>query len=234
MRSSDLAKKRVGIFGGTFDPPHIGHLLLAETIRESFVLDEILFVPSNEPPHKDPEELTPATHRYAMVVAATLHNDGFATSAVEVNRPGRSYSIETVRLLEEQFGDTELFFITGLDSFLEIQTWKRYEELLELCSFIVVSRPDSSFDALPEALPERFHERVVDCRGQAVIDDQTRDRDGLGIFLSDGVLVDVSSTDIRERVAAGHSIHYRVTPEVERYVVTHSLYRQAEKREAIS
>jgi nicotinate-nucleotide adenylyltransferase len=232
MRSTDLAKKRVGIFGGTFDPPHIGHLLLAETIRESFQLDEILFVPSNEPPHKEPQELTPATHRYAMVVAATLHNDGFATSAVEVNRPGRSYSVETVRLLEEELGsDVELFFITGLDSFLEIQSWKSYEELLELCSFVVVSRPDSSFDALPDALPERFHDRVVDCRGQVLIDEQSRDREGLGIFLSDGVMVDVSSTEVRARVAEGRSIRYRVTPEVERYVVTHSLYRQAEKSE---
>lgn len=227
-----MAKKRVGIFGGTFDPPHVGHLLLAETIRESFLLDEVLFVPSHEPPHKEPDELTPATHRYAMVVAATLHNSGFATSAVEVNRPGRSFSIETVRLLEEELGaGTALFFVAGLDSFLEIRTWKSYEELLDLCNFIVVSRPDSGFEALPEALPERFHDRVVDCRGLDAIDEATRDREGLGIFLSDGVMVDVSSTDIRERVRQGRSIRYRVPAEVERYVTTHSLYREAPKRE---
>lgn len=227
-----MAKKRVGIFGGTFDPPHVGHLLLAETIRESFLLDEVLFVPSNEPPHKESDGLTPATHRYAMVVAATLHNPGFATSAVEVNRPGRSYSVETVRLLEEEHGpETALFFIAGLDSFLEIRTWKNWEELLDLCSFIVVSRPECSFDSLPEALPERYHERIVDCRGQEVVDGATRDREGLGIFLSDGVLVDVSSTDIRERVRQQRSIRYRVPAEVERYVTTHTLYRPAPKRE---
>jgi nicotinate-nucleotide adenylyltransferase len=228
-----LAKKRVGIFGGTFDPPHLGHLLLAETIRESFELDEVLFVPSNEPPHKEPDELSPATHRYAMVVAATLHNPDFTPSAVEVNRPGRSYSIETVRLLEEEFGaDTELFFVTGLDSFLEIQSWKNPDELLDLCHFIVVTRPGSSFEHLRAALPERFHERIVDRREGA--EEDAAERTGLAIFLSDDVLVDVSSTDIRRRVREASSIRYRVTPEVERYVVTHSLYRQTARREAVT
>lgn len=229
-----MGKKRVGILGGTFDPPHLGHLLLAETIREDFDLDEVLFIPSNEPPHKDRPDLTAATHRYAMVVAATLHNPAFSPSAVEVNRAGKSYSVETVRSLEEQLGpETEMFFVAGLDSFLAIQTWKRFEELLDLCHFVVVARPGNSFERVLEVLPERFHPRVVDVRGGRA----DRADKGAGstasdvapwrIHLSDAVFLDVSATEIRARARAGRSIRYRVTPEVERYVQTHGLYEQA-------
>lgn len=229
-----MGKKRVGILGGTFDPPHLGHLLLAETIREDFDLDEVLFIPSNEPPHKDRPDLTAAAHRYAMVVAATLHNPAFSPSPVEVNRAGKSYSVETVRSLEEQLGaETEMFFVAGLDSFLAIQTWKSFEELLDLCHFVVVARPGNSFERVLEVLPERFHPRVVDVRGGRA----DRADEGAGstaskgapwrIHLSDAVFLDVSATEIRARARAGRSIRYRVTPEVERYVQTHGLYERA-------
>ena len=130
----------------------------------------------------------------------------------------------------------ELFFVAGLDSFLEIQNWKSPEELLDLCNFIVVSRPANSFEHLHDALPERFHERIVDRRSGADsgAEGDAGERAGLSIFLSDDVLVDVSSTDIRGRVRDGRSVRYRVTPEVERYMVTHTLYRQAARREAVS
>ncbi len=230
----DLATRRVGIFGGTFDPPHLGHLLLAETIREQFALDEVLFVPCHQPPHKEREDLTSAVRRYALVVAATLHNRAFTPSAIEVNRPGRSYSIDSVRQLREETGDsTELVFVAGLDSFLDIKKWKDYAELLDACHFIVVARPNNSFDRVTEVLPERFHDRVVDVRGreggaepvveagQAGVDEAPR------IYLSDAVYLDVSATEIRARVRAGRTVRYRVTPEVERYVQTHGLYREA-------
>lgn len=217
-----MARKRVGIFGGTFDPPHVGHLLLAETVREQLDLDEVLFVPCNEPPHKDASNLTPAMHRYAMVVAATLQNPAFTACAVEVSREGPSYAIDTVRTLKEEQGpETEMFFVCGLDSFLEIRTWHRHEELLDLCSFVVVSRPDSSFAALREALPAPLLERIVELRGGAIVGD---DAAGLHIYFSDALLVDLASTDIRERIQQGRSIRYRVPPEVEQYVRTHELY----------
>lgn len=217
-----MAKKRVGIFGGTFDPPHIGHLLLAETVREQLRLDEVLFVPCNQPPHKDSSNLTPAMHRYAMVVAATLQNPAFTACAVEVSRDGASYSIDTVQaLMQEQGPETELFFVCGLDSFLQIRTWHRYEELLELCSFVVVSRPESNFEAVREALPERFHESLAELRGGAVVGDE---ESGIRIYLSDALLVDIASSAIRERVSEGRSVRYRVPPEVEQYVRTHELY----------
>jgi len=224
-----LATRRIGIFGGTFDPPHLGHLLLAETIREQFALDEILFVPSHQPPHKQREDMTSPAHRYALVVAATLHNPAFSPSAIEVNRPGRSFSIDTVRELREH-GDaaTELFFVAGLDSFLQIETWKDYEELLDSCDFIVVSRPNNSFERIHGVLPERFHDRIVDVRGRTNGVEPAVDRADSTprIYLSDAVYLDVSATGIRSRVRAGRTVRYRVTPEVERYLQTHGLYRE--------
>ncbi len=217
-----MNQRRVGVFGGTFDPPHLGHLLLAETMREQFALDEVLFVPCNEPPHKERPDLTPATHRYAMVVAATLQNPAFSPSALEVNRPGKSYSCDTVRTLADELGpDVRLFFVAGLDSFLQIETWKENAALLEACSFIVVSRPNNSFERVREVLPEAAHSRLVDTRDDAQADTDTTD---LRIYLSDAVHFDLSSTEIRRRVQAGDSIRYRVTSEVERYIQTHELY----------
>ena len=132
--------KRVGVFGGTFDPPHLGHLILAEEIRERFGLTEVYFMPCNEPPHKDRDDLTDAKHRFAMVVAATLHNPAFLASPIEVNRPGESYSIDTVRELNgEMDDDQEIVFISGLDAFIEIETWEGYEEFLNLCHVELLS-----------------------------------------------------------------------------------------------
>lgn len=238
-----MAKTHVGILGGTFDPPHLGHLLMAETIREDFDLDEVLFIPCNEPPHKDRPDLTPATHRYGMVVAATLHNADFTPSSVEVNRPGKSYSIDTVRALREDLGgEAELYFVAGLDAFLEIETWKSYEELLDACHFVVVSRPSNSFDRLRQVLPERFHERITDVRRGdrrppkpgAARAEGTEDGAGLRIFLSDAVYLDVSGTEIRDRVSSGLSVRYRVTSEVERYLRAHDLYGERDKAKEVA
>ena len=226
-----MVAKRVGIFGGTFDPPHLGHLLLAETIREQFELDEVLFVPCNEPPHKDRADLTAAMHRYAMVVAVTLHNPAFTPAAVEVNRPGKSYSIDTVRTLAAQYGpDTELYFVAGLDSMLQLDSWHEPEALLDSCNVVVVSRPGSSFEQLRDVLPERCHERIVDASGGQDVAGET---DGLRIYLSDAVYLALSSTELRQRVRSGLGIRYRVTPEVERYIKSHELY-QAQVTEVAS
>lgn len=243
---------RIGVFGGTFDPPHLGHLILAEEIREDFDLREIYFMPCNEPPHKQRSDLTRAKHRFAMVVAATIHNPAFVASPMEVSRPGKSYSIDTMRMLREKVGaETEILFVAGLDSFLEIETWKEYGSLLALCHFIVVSRPGHRFDELPERLPSQFSERVVDLRGgnvdpREVLAEPQRQSsegevagDGPGggpwhIFLSDAVHVQISSTEIRERVRRGRSIRYRVPSEVESYIRAHELYRRITAREAAS
>ncbi|MGD8327884.1 MAG: nicotinate-nucleotide adenylyltransferase [Acidobacteriota bacterium] len=220
--------KRVGVFGGTFDPPHLGHLILAEEIREAFDLEEVLFMPCNEPPHKDREGLTDAKHRFAMVVAATLHNPAFIASPIEVNRPGESYSIDTVRELDQALGEgTEIVFVTGLDAFLDIETWEDYEQFLNLCHVIVVSRPGHGFEEVAK-LPEWINERIVDLRGVRAPAAQLFPAEGRAVFLSDAVHIDISSTDVRERIAAGLSVRYKVPAEVERYIRAHGLYRSDE------
>ncbi len=228
------AAKRVGILGGTFDPPHMGHLILAEVIRDRFSLDQVKFVPSNEPPHKDRLSLTAADHRYAMVVAATLTNPAFVPSAVEVNRPGKSYSIDTLTLLRREVGvDTELLFISGLDAFLQIRSWKEHERLLDCCHFVVVSRPTNSFDEIAGVLPSPYQQRVKDLRQHSALQDpwtvaaaaETQpSKESPSIFLSDAVNWEISSTDLRRRVRAGSSIRYQVPGEVEHYIRTHGLY----------
>jgi len=197
-------------------------------------------MPCNAPPHKDRPELTEAKDRFAMVVAAVLQNPAFVASPIEVNRPGMSYSIDTVRVLSEEFGDeTELLFVVGLDSFLDIETWEGYEELLNLCHFIVVSRPGHGFDDIPARLPAWIVERIVDLRsgesdpcsflGDVAAGEPRR------VFLSDQVFVDISSTKIRERIRDGRSIRYQVPPEVERYIRANDLYREvAQPAEKVS
>jgi len=217
--------KRVGVFGGTFDPPHIGHLIVAEHIRETFGLEEMYFMPCNQPPHKQRDDLSDAKHRFAMVVAATLHNPAFMASPIEVNRPGKSYSIDTLQELAGAMGENvEIVFVSGLDAFLEIETWKDHEQILDLCHMVVVGRPGHRFDEVA-GLPEWIRERIVDRRAGGEAGAPCFPEQGRRIFLSEAVLIDLSSTDIRGRIAAGRSVRYMVPAEVERYIRSHGLYR---------
>ncbi len=223
-----MSLRRVGVFGGTFDPPHLGHLILAEEIREAFGLAEMYFMPCNEPPHKDRDDLTDAKHRFAMVVAATLHNPAFVASPIEVNRAGKSFSIDTVRELQETMGDdVQIVFVTGLDAFLEIETWNEYRELLDLCHVVVVSRPGHGFDEIAK-LPKWIGERVVDLRDDDAPPAGQFPDEGRRVFLSDAMHIDLSSTDVRERIAAGSSVRYKVPAEVERYIRAHGLFRSGD------
>ncbi len=220
-----MSVRKVGIFGGTFDPPHLGHLIVAEEIRETFNLEAIHFMPCHEPPHKDRADLTDARHRFAMVVAATLHNLAFVASSIEVNRSGKSFSIDTVRELRENMGESgEIIFVTGLDAFIEIETWKDYEHFLDLCHVVVVSRPGHGFEEF-EQLPDWINDRVVDLRDNEGSPADHFSGEGCKIFLSDTVHVDISSTDIRERVRQDKSIRYKVPAEVQRYIRANGLYQ---------
>lgn len=222
-----MSVKSVGIFGGTFDPPHLGHLILAEAIRETFELEEIHFMPCHEPPHKDRSDLTDARHRFAMVVAATLHNPAFVASSIEVDRTGKSFSIDTVRALREDMGQSvEIIFITGLDAFVEIETWKDYEQFLDMCHVVVVSRRGHGFEEV-EQLPDWINDRVVDLRENDDSPAGHISEGGWKIFLSDTVHIDISSTDVRERVRQDKSIRYKVPAEVERYIRANGLYQAA-------
>lgn len=203
-------KKRVGIFGGTFDPIHIGHLMTAQAVRDEFHLEEILFIPASEPPHKIGWEITSAEHRYNMVSLATESNPYFSVSRIELDRKGRSYTIDTVRELLRLHGeDTEYYFLAGADVIRDLPTWENVKQLLELCRFIAATRQGSEadFDAL-----KRFFGAAGEHRIHRLVTPE----------------LEISSTDIRRRVERGFSIEYIVPREVAAYIRQNRLYRRQE------
>lgn len=216
--------QRLGILGGTFNPIHYGHLAAAEEVRDRLKLDRILFIPSYLPPHKFEEEVPSAVQRLEMVRLATAGNPLFEPSDIEITRGGRSYTIDTVESLKQVFRGAELFFITGLDSFLEIGTWHLWERLLTLCNFVVISRPGYHFVDLAKIsfMESAAHELASLDQGdlqQAMVRSVA-----FTIYLERIPLFDISSTDIRNRVKAGVSIKYLLPDAIETYIITNKLY----------
>ncbi len=219
-----MSQKKLGILGGTFNPIHYGHLAAAEDVRDRLRLDRVLLIPSFLPPHKHEEDAPSAAQRLEMVRLAAAGNPNFRPSDIEIKRGGRSYTIDTVKTLREAYPGTELCFITGLDSFLDIQTWHDWEELLTLCGFAVLSRPGYRFIDLMKI--DFMKHAVSDLMGldkgeltQAVIRSG-----GYTLYLERIPLFDISSTDIRKRVKAGVSIKYLLPDAVETYIITNKLY----------
>ncbi|PZN12280.1 MAG: nicotinate-nucleotide adenylyltransferase [Bacillota bacterium] len=197
---------RLGVLGGTFDPIHIGHLVAAEAARTGFGLDRVLFVPAGQPPHKDPSAVAAAEHRYRMTVLATAGNPYFYTTRLELDRSGPSYTIDTVRQLAAMARPASLFFIAGADAVVTLPSWRGGTSLLDECELIAVTRPGFSRQALDDflrALPPARRRRV---------------------HLLPIPGIDISSTELRERVANGQSIRYLVPPSVEDYVYKYGLY----------
>lgn len=202
---------RLGVMGGTFDPIHHGHLVTAEEARVQFALDGVLFVPSGQPPHKDPADVTPSEHRYLMAFLATVSNPHISVSRVEIDRSGPSYTIETIRLLAAEFAGAQLFYVTGADAIMQIMRgeWERSPELLELCEFIAATRPGFVLDL---DVLRRFNRT-----GRSL----------LNVHVMAIPALAISSTEIRARVRTGRSIKYLVPEAVEAYIVKHGLYREA-------
>ncbi len=199
--------RRIGILGGTFDPIHVGHLMTAEAVRDEFSLDKVIFIPAAVPPHKMDQQVTEARHRYLMTVLATTSNPHFDVSSIEMDRPGPSYTIDTIYELKRQYGEnTDLFFITGADAIADIPTWDRIEELLGLCQFIAATRP--GFLPNVDNIKEYFGELG-----------STR------IHRLETPELEISSTNIRERLKRGFSIKYIVPPAVEDYIYKEGLYK---------
>jgi nicotinate-nucleotide adenylyltransferase len=214
--------KRIGLFGGTFNPIHQGHLRGAEEIREAFHLEEVIFIPSSIPPHKVTEKVIEAKHRLEMVRLATSNNPHFSTSDVELSRPGKSYSIDTIRhFLERQ--QKALYFILGRDAFVEIETWKEFQNLFSICHFIVMARPGSQKDTLslllPKALMPNFR---YDPQRKAWIHTS-----GHHLYFKEISFLDISSTKIREWIGKRESVRYLIPAEVEAYIQKHRLYRKS-------
>lgn len=199
--------RKIGIMGGTFDPIHVGHLVTAEAVRNEYGLDRVLFIPAANPPHKQGQEVTPAMHRYIMTAMATYSNPYFHVSSLELDRPGPSYTIDTIYELKRVYGkNTELFFITGADAIQEIPTWDRIEELLGLCQFIAATRQGClpSVDNIKEYFGKLGKTRIHRLTTPEL---------------------EISSTDIRERIKTGNSIKYIVPESVEHYILKEGLYR---------
>lgn len=197
-------KQRIGIIGGTFDPIHFGHLVTAESARTLFRLDRVVFVPAGRPPHKHERSTSDSEHRAMMVMLATITNPNFSLSRIELERPGYSYSYDTISHFAAEFGpDTELFFITGADAVLEIATWKKADALLQLCTFIAATRPGFDLHELNK-LPQGWQEKIKWMEIPSLA---------------------ISSTDIRSRVRRGASIKYLLPETVESYIYKEGLYR---------
>jgi len=213
--------KRVGLFGGTFNPIHLGHLRGAEEIRELFNLEEIIFIPSSIPPHKVTGKVIEAGHRLEMVKLATANNPYFSISDVELLRPGKSYSIDTIRYFRENQQDN-LFFILGGDAFVEIETWKEFQNLFSLCHFIVMARPGSqentSSSPFPRSLIPNFQ---YDPEKKAWIHVS-----GHMLYFKEIPFLDISSTKVRELIEKGGSVRYLIPAEAEAYIQNFRLYQK--------
>ncbi len=211
---------RIGVFGGTFNPIHLGHLRSAEEVREGHRLDQVLFIPSARPPHKHAGPIAAAEHRLAMVRLAIARNPYFRVSTLETDRGGRSYSVDTLRSLHGRLPTAELFFIIGMDAFREIGTWKDYESIFTLCDLVVTSRPSFPERPLRALLP-------VAVRRQFCYRDDSRTlehRTGHRIVFQRISDLAISASAIRQRLKTGHSVRYLVPTAVERYLARHRVY----------
>lgn len=216
----------VGLLGGTFNPVHNGHLAIARQTREALDLERVVFIPTGAPPHKPHENLASAKDRYAMVRLAIASDPSLSLSDVDVRRPGKSYSIDTIRLLQKEFGaETRLYFLIGLDAFLEFPTWRAPETLLTLCSFVVLSRPGQSFQALSALplIPRLPQASLMDLdAGRSVRLDAPVDSQSLICLRLPPS--NVSASDIRARLARGVSTANLLPPAVESYILQHHIY----------
>lgn len=199
--------QRLGILGGTFDPPHIGHLILAEYTREALELDQVLFVPVGDHPQKN-HTRTPVEHRLAMIELAIKGNERFAISLVDVQRPGPHYSADTIRIIQDQYPSAELFFVMGGDNLRNLPTWERARDLYAHCKLAVMRRSD-------EDITPHMHDHILPGLSRQVI---MVDAPLLGIW--------ISSTHVIERLHNGKSIRYITPDAVLDYIRIHHLYRK--------
>lgn len=187
---------KIGILGGTFNPIHFGHLVLAEEVKEALTLDKVIFVPANLPPHKDDKDVIPSEHRLKMVKLATKDNPHFSVSDIEIRRKGKSYSVDTLKEFKKRFAkDRELFFIVGSDAITYLREWKDVGELFKLAHFVMATRP-----------------------GYALNEENSN------ILTVSIKAIDISAFEIRQRIKEDKSIRYLVPEAVRRYIIRKELY----------
>lgn len=223
---------RIGVMGGTFDPIHLGHLRAAEEIYLAFGLDHIIFVPAARPPHKTDQDVAAPIHRYEMLSLATVFTPDFSVSPIELNRPGQSYSVETIRALLNLYGpETHLFFIMGVDAFLEMSAWKDVVEILRLAQVIVTARPGWRLDEVEKALTPEERQQLGNPQFKYLkISEVTPELARQGpipglVLLVEVVSLDISSREIRHLVEEGRSIRFLVPDTVAAYMAKNKLYQ---------
>jgi len=223
----------IGLFGGTFNPIHHCHLTIAKQVRDRLALDQVLFIPVGDPPHRSNRDLAPAAHRLEMVRLAIAGHPTFAVSDIEVRRPEKSYSIDTVRALRAQYGPrADLYFILGLDAFLEFPSWRQAPELLTLCHFAVVSRTGQSFAPLADRPPlPKISRQMLDA-----LDQHTRDRHDVPVSGSTSLTLlrlppcDISASDIRRRIRSRTGVASLLPASVESYIMSANLFQEEPDR----
>jgi nicotinate-nucleotide adenylyltransferase len=213
---------RVGLLGGTFDPVHNGHLAIATRAREQCRLDAVVFIPAASPPHKEQREIAELRHRRRMLELACGIGTGYYVSSLEAERRGPSYTVDTLRTLKDYFPpQTELFFIIGSDSFIDLPSWKEPARLLDYANLVVASRASRNAVGIERILDLSFPAyRALDAGNI-----YRREKGGCAIILLDMEPVEVSATEIRERVRQGQAIAHLVPEAVSSYIREQGLYK---------
>jgi nicotinate-nucleotide adenylyltransferase len=202
---------RLGLYGGSFDPVHYGHLLLAECARETLQLDEVWLIPAAVPPHKQTRELAPARHRLAMLELALAGHEQIKSSSLEIDRGGISYTIDTLTAIHQEHPDATIFLLMGADSLHDLPTWREPARICELATIAVVRRggsPEPDFSILKPIVSDK--QRIAIQAAQVQMP-----------------LIELSSTDLRRRAATGQSLRFRTPRAVEKYIETHGLYQSS-------
>ena len=212
--------KRIGFYGGSFDPVHNGHMAVARAVTKRFELDRFVFIPAFHAPHKSLLKPMSAYDRYAMLCLVTQNEARMNVSKIEIELPAKPFSVETLSSLNEEFADDELFFVMGADSWMDITTWRQWEKMLMLTNHIVVTRPGIHIDT--SHVTEEIRSRIIDIRSSEGGDLPAGKKH---IFLSDLVNIDISATEIRRRARLSDPSWRRdVPPEVAIYVEKYQIY----------
>ena len=218
-------KQRIALYGGTFDPVHLGHLEIARKVCELFEIEKVVFIPAQVAPHKLDSSVTPPVHRYAMLALATQSDPQLLISTFEIEAPNRRFTVDTLAYFVGRWGATsELFFVMGADSWSEITTWREWQRLLGMVNHIVVARPGHNLSG-----PEAVSDRVVDLRSHPLTTDQLKAVSENRIYLTDVVFTDVSSTMIRSCVREGRveELTRFVSEPVAQYILKYRIYRES-------
>lgn len=217
-----------GVFGGTFNPVHFGHLRMAHEVAEVLGLDKVLFVPAGNPPLKS-SELADAYQRYTMVKIAITSNNSFEVSDIEINKTGKSYTVQTLQHLltqSNQQDNTELFFILGIDAFLDLHLWHKPEQLLALTNLVIISRPGFTFKSLLSSryLPEISYKKMEELDQNKIQTFHTLVSSNKKAYFCKLVPLGISASQIRKFIRDGKSIKYLLPEKVESYIIKNKLY----------